>query len=203
MDMVVCPLKRRDFKAAGALIVEGAHLNWYTDSALVLSIYSKYFWCLEMSKATVALGAYENARLVGVLLADFAGEKKAYRGLWYRLFVSGVTFLADTFYKGTVDVYDTANQKMLREYKKIYEPDGEICFFAADPDKQGKGIGTMLLAELAKQRPKKQVYLFTDSGCTYTFYDHRGFIRFAKEEIELKCSGRTVPLTCFLYAKEL
>ncbi|MCI1135489.1 GNAT family N-acetyltransferase [Enterococcus gallinarum] len=40
-----------------------------------------------------------------------------------------------------------------------------------------KGLGTRLLNELQKRVQGKEIYLFTDSACTYQFYEKRGFQR--------------------------
>ena len=65
---------------------------------------------------------------------------------------------------------------LLEEFKKNNKVDGEINFFAVDPTIKGKGIGSLLLKELEKQEKDKLIYLYTDSGSTYQFYLHRGFI---------------------------
>lgn len=66
---------------------------------------------------------------------------------------------------------------MHRSFFKDEEPDGEIAFLAADPDYQGKGIGSALLKALEKDEKGKLVYLYTDNACSYGFYEHRGFLK--------------------------
>ena len=61
---------KKDFNKARKFAIEGMNLNWYTSNKLELYLYSKYFWYLEISKATKALGAYIDNELVGVLLVD-------------------------------------------------------------------------------------------------------------------------------------
>ena len=99
--------------------------------------------------------------------------------------------------------YDRVNQEMLRDYRARHRPDSELLFLAADPDAQGRGAGTALLAELARRAPGRELYLFTDSGCTYRFYERRGFERAGEREITLELGAKRVPLTCFLYRKTL
>lgn len=82
-------------------------------------------------------------------------------------------------------------------------PDGEMLFLAADPKREGQGIGTELLRELERREPGREIYLYTDSGCTWQFYEHRGFERREQEEIVMELGGKSVPLTCFLYRKRL
>ena len=73
---------------------------------------------------------------------------------------------------------------------------------AANPDSKTKGVGTFLLNELAKREQGKEIYLFTDTNCTYQFYEKRGFERIGEKEIVLELSG-DVDLKCLLYRKQL
>ena len=92
---------------------------------------------------------------------------------------------------------------MHRSFFKDEEPDGEIAFLAADPDYQGKGIGSALLKALEKDEKGKLVYLYTDNACSYGFYEHRGFLKAEQRRIVLDLGKKQVPLTCLLYVKRL
>jgi GNAT superfamily N-acetyltransferase len=199
--IIIEQLKKSDFNKARKFAVDGMHLNWYANSKPELYIYSKYFWYLEISKATKAFGAYMENDLVGVLLADMNTEPKIFKSLWYKICVKIISFFINLFYKNASGTYDDANQKMLMEFRKECNPDGEINFFAVDPNCKGKGIGTLLLNELEKQEKGKLVYLYTDSGSTYQFYLHRGFNESGVTDIRLEINKKEVDLTCFLYSK--
>ncbi len=95
-------------------------------------------------------------------------------------------------------------------------PDGEIIFFAADPDCKIKGIGTALLSAFEKDESGKLIYLYTDNACTYQFFEHRGFERSEERQVVLDCFERSeerqvvldldkkqVPLTCLFYTKKI
>jgi len=66
-----------------------------------------------------------------------------------------------------------------------------------------KGIGTALLGELAKRKKGKEIYLFTDTGCTYQFYEHRGFERVGQKDVVLGINGNRTDLTRLLCRKKL
>ena len=51
-------LRKRDYKKAQEFAIHGMHLNWYMDKGFVLGLYSKYFWHMELNRATKAYGAY-------------------------------------------------------------------------------------------------------------------------------------------------
>ena len=203
MDIKIRQINRRDFNTARKFAIEGMNLNWYTSNKFELYIYSKYFWYLEISKATKALGAYMENKLIGILLADINDESKIYQSIWYKLFIRIISSFISLLYNNASNAYDEANVKMLKELKKENNPDGEINFFAVDPSIKGKGIGTLLLNELEKQEKGKFIYLFTDNGSTYQFYTHRGFYESGKTDIKLKLNKKEVDLTCFLFSKKL
>ena len=85
------------------------------------------------------------------------------------------------------------------KYEPMWKGEG---FLAANPDSKTKGVGTFLLNELAKREQGKEIYLFTDTNCTYQFYEKRGFERIGEKEIVLELSG-DVDLKCLLYRKQL
>ena len=148
-DIVIKQIEKRDFNSARKFAIEGMHLSRYASTKFELYFYSKYFWYLEISRATKALAAYMDDTLIGVILADMNGEKKIFKSWWYKLWIKVVSFIIKLSYKESHDAYTIANSEMLDNFKKQNTPDGEICFFAVDPEIKGKGIGTLLLNELA------------------------------------------------------
>ncbi len=144
-----------------------------------------------------------NDTLVGILLADMNDEPKIFKSWWYQLWVKFASFIINLGYKDASNIYKNANDEMLDNFKKEITPDGEINFFAVDPNIKGKGTGTLLLNELARQEKDKHIYLFTDSGSTYQFYLHRGFAKEAERDIEMEIDKKTVPLICYLFSKKL
>lgn len=203
MDIVIQPLRKKDFTAARRFAIDGMHLNWYAREGLEMYLYSKYFWCLEISRATRALGAFMGDALVGLLLVDINSQPKVFNSFWYRLFVRFASFIINIGYKDASSAYDNANKEILEAYKKNHVTDGELNFFAVDPSIKGKGLGTLLLNELERLEKGKHIYLFTDSGSTYQFYSHRGFDEVGRKDIELEIHGKEVPLTCLLFSKTL
>jgi len=114
-----------------------------------------------------------------------------------------VDFVQHTFVKDGIGIYDEANREMFKEYTRSSKPDGEICFLATNTKLKISGIGTMLLQELEKRELGKEIYLYTDTGCTWQFYEHRGFERVGQKDIELSIIDRKTALTCLLYRKRI
>ena len=203
MDIELRNISKKDFKKAIEFCRIGMNVDYYTDKPFEIYLYSKYFWYMELLRATQIIGAYINGEMVGVLLADMNGEKKAYKSISANIFIKTSELLMGLIFKGGVNVYSETNDKMLAEFEETNSPDGEMNFLAVDPKLNGKGIGTVLLNELSKREKGKLIYLFTDSGCTYQFYDKRNFDRNFERDIFLNLHDKDIPLTCFLYSKVL
>lgn len=203
MDIVIRNIEKKDFSIIRKFASQGMQFNMYTENRAELYFYSKYFWYLELNRATQVLAAYMEDRLAGVLLADMKGEPKAAVSLWRKFYVGFVEWVMRIGYKGAEDTYDKANQEMLAQFKTKYQPDGELNFFAVDPALNGKGIGSKLLNELERRETGKLIYLFTNTGCAYRFYDRKGFERSDIRKIDIAVHGRKIPHDCFLYSKRL
>ena len=85
----------------------------------------------------------------------------------------------------------------MKQYSNSFKADGEIIFLAVNPKLHGRGIGSLLLAELEKREKSKRLILYTDDGCNYKFYEHKGFRKAGEETIHYS----DFPLRCFLYEK--
>jgi GNAT superfamily N-acetyltransferase len=202
MEVKIKQLQKKDFTKIIDFAIEGMHFNRYVDNKLALRLYGRYFLYLELERATQVLAAYMGDKLVGILMADLKNEPKQYSSFWRKLYVKIFKAIMAIVVKDGPNIYDEANKAMLNDYLKNANPDGEICFLAADPTIQGKGIGTLLLEELGRLEKGKLIYLYTDDNCTYQFYEHKGFERSEEKEIKMELGGKTVPLTCLLYSKQ-
>ena len=192
-----------DSKKAIQYAIQGMHFNWYTDSKLLINLYAKYFWYLEINKATQILSAYENNQFVGVLLANMKNEKKVHVNKFEKLYVSFVDFIQNTLLVDSSGLYEQTINNQLKNYLKNNNPDGEILFLAADPNCKVKGIGTKLLQEFEQIEKGKQIYLYTDDACTYQFYEHRDFTLKEDDTITMNLPKGDIKLRCFLYDKVL
>lgn len=203
MEIEIRELKKQDHKKAIKWAIQGMYLNRYLDEGILLDLYGRYFWNLELLKATQVISAYYNDEFVGILLAKMKDEKTVYKSFWKSLYVKVFNILQKVFAGSGIGNYDITNKIMLEEYNKKVKTDGEIVFLAADPNAKIKGIGTKLLEEFEQREKGKQVYLYTDDACTYQFYDHRNFKRVGEKSIKIEIRGKKVPITCMLYGKKI
>ena len=203
MDYQFKEFQKKDIKTISRFTVVGMNFNRYLPDGLLLDLVGQYFFLSELSRATQVIAAYQGDKLAGVLLAEMKGEF-SYEGPWYRrAFIRMIASLSSLMAKNGVDAYETANQELLDQYRRSNSYDGEICFLSADPNTQSKGIGTALLNELARREPGKKVIVYTDTSCTYQFYEHRGFQLEGEKEISAEINKQTHSLICYLYSKIL
>ena len=203
MKIEIKDIRKEDYRKAIQFAIKGMHFDWYLNNKLLLNAYGRYFWYLEINRATQVLAAYVNDEFVGVLLAEMKGEEKKRQSFLQKVYVRFVDAIQKSFFKGGAGLYENTTKEQLAHYLKSNMPDGEIIFLAADPDCQIKGIGTALLNAFEEKERGKKIYLHTDDACTYQFYEHRGFIRTEEKEIILEMPKGKVPLKCFIYSKTI
>lgn len=200
--MQIEEIKKKDFKKAIQFTIQGMHFEEYLENNFILNAYGRYFWYLEYTNATQVFAAYEEDELLGVLIVDMRNEPKPYKSFWKSVYVKFVDIIQNLFFGGGVMPYNEANKAMYEKYIEQYKPDGEIRFLAANPNSKVKGICTFLLNELGKIKQGKEIYLYTDTNCTYQFYERRGFERIGEQNVVLELQDN-VEFKCLMYRKKL
>lgn len=201
MEIKLGELRKRDSKKAIQFAIKGMHFNWYLDNRILLNLYGRYFWYLELLRATQVIAAYAGDEFAGVLLSEVKGEEKKYHSFWKLLYVKVFNILQYLAAGSAVGPYEKTNRELFAQYCETNTPDGEIVFLAADPDMNGKGIGSLLLKEFERRERGKKIYLYTDNACTWQFYEHRGFERAGEKTIMLEIDNKKIELQCLLYSK--
>lgn len=198
MRLEVRKISRRDYKEAVRYAEVGMHMAHYLkEGSAVLRFYTWHFFHSELNRATKVLACYADGRFCGVLLATVRGERRVRFSVWKAAFfavVNGIIFRAEGDYQST-------NRALLKAAGGEDAFDGEIGYLAADPDAKIPGVGTALLDALAAQEKGKRLYVFTDDGCTYQFYEARGFKLEGEKAIVEQGVNGPIKLKCFLYSK--
>lgn len=203
MEIEIKDLRKKDYKKAIQFAIKGMHFDSYLNNQFLLNAYGRYFWYLEINRATQIFAAYADSEFVGVILAEIKGEERKQQSFLQKVYVKFIDVLQKTIFKGGAGLYEDTTKEQLAHYLKFNKPDGEIIFLAADPDCKIKGIGTALLNALEEKERGKTLYLYTDNACTYQFYEHRGFKRVEEKEIVLEMPKGKVPLKCLVYSKKI
>lgn len=208
-EIEIRAIRKEDYAKAEAFAAEGMHFNWYAKVPFV-GLLGVLFFRMQLNEATQVIAAYKGEKFLGVLLARIDGEPKVSSRWWITAILAigmGVLGIAswvsglfgDDLGFSPID----PDEDMLKEFKRNHDPDGELLFLAADPHCGVKGVGTTLLKELERREPGKLIYLFTDTGCTYQFYEKRGFVLPCECTSANSLDGDGNPIGHFLYCKRL
>ena len=190
-------LRESDYEKAIDFTLIGMHFDAFFEKGSELARdYAESFWYDELVKSNEIIAAYdENDEFAGVLLAEIYDKEPSEKPSIPKSFLQKQ--LSNLVVSEFDNEYDRVNSEMLSNYRDSNDVDGELCLFAVDPSRKGQGIGSILLAEFEKRVKGKNIFLYTDSNCTYQFYEKRGFERVDEREIQLG----DAPLSCYLYHK--
>ena len=76
MKIEIKDIRKKDHKKAIQFAIKGMHFDWYLDNKFLLNAYGRYFWYLEINRATQILAAYADGEFAGVLLAEIKAKKR-------------------------------------------------------------------------------------------------------------------------------
>lgn len=84
--------------------------------------------------------------------------------------------------------------------------DNEVTLLAVDPDVHGLGVGSVLLdaaVSYLSSRGATSAHLYTDSNCSWKFYELHGFKRTATHRANREERRHDMPRESFLYELDL
>lgn len=201
MDITIKQLARKDFRNIIQFAIEGMNFGTYFKSKFAVHLFGRYFFYKELEASTQVLAAYMGDQVVGVIMVAMKDEPKLPSSRWRNFYVKSYRKAMQILAKNEGSIYEETNEEMYKAFLQRENPDGEICFLAADPTIQGKGIGSKLLEAIETSSKGKLLYLYTDDDCTYEFYDYKAFERSEQRIITFGSGEDESPLTCFLYSK--
>ena len=79
MNIEIKDIRKKDYEKAIQFAIKGMHFDWYLNNKFLLNAYGRYFWYLEVNRATQILAAYVGDKFVGVLLAEIKVKKRKNR----------------------------------------------------------------------------------------------------------------------------
>lgn len=205
-------VEKRDYAALEDMICRCFGLHRYIpDPALLRPVLKQYLQsCL--AEQTYTRVAQRDGKVIGVIMGAARGDyrpvahAKAVTLLgWYSLAASVRALIG----KGTLKDY----HRVHRVYNALLQKrtdtfDGVLTLFAVSEDCRGLGVGNALLDGLLdylSRRQARHIYLFTDSTCTYDFYERHGFQRLEEERLPIASPGEQGPafMDIYLYGYDL
>lgn len=201
------PLSPADHEDVKALIDQAFHVNRYArkqdvrDS--VLEVYMRD--CLAVS--TYSRVAVMDSHVVGLILARADGQPRLPGSLRHR--ATSWAHMAMIALTGLSDLPSIAQYRIIhRSYRELRAEVGtalnnEITLFAVAEAIRGRGVGRHLFEDALgylRSQGQRTFFLYTDTECSYGFYDSRGLTRAATRDISMTLAGRPYDLQVFLYA---
>ena len=163
---------------------------------------AKYL-CGCFEESTFIMTAVKDGSPVGLILARAEGAEPLqapleWKGSLGRYSCQKKDLARVKQYDENLSQYQMACKTLMESCAEFFG--GEITLFSVSPRMQGMGIGTQLF-QLARRYLSSfqcsQYFLYTDSTCTYAFYDAHGLKRIREGTMDSPLTGQSLRL--FLY----
>lgn len=185
-NIVLRPLCKKDYHTVEKIIRKTWKYDSLSPNLKDAQHMARLYLRSCLKRADYSCVAVENGNVAGIILANSKNQvpRITFRRTLSELLAILLLFTTDTgrrlgrFFRR----FDDADADLLRNCGCTF--DGEICFFAVDEASRGTGIGKQLFlsaTEYLRSQNVKSFYLFTDSSCTYQFYEKRKMKRLGEK----------------------
>lgn len=204
------PIRKEDCAEVGEILNKAFFLHTYVSDRKTLEAFKLQYVYGCLCEATYTCVCEIDGKVAGVIMAK---ADKAYKAGEH------IKFMFPAVYQGFKMAYCGRHDKTgIRDFNnlhKIYhefsakhkgEFDGSLTLFALNEECRGQGIGKELLngaLEYLKENGVKRIYLYTDTTCSYGFYEHMGFERLEEKPLNLTKNGKPFTMDVFLYGYDV
>lgn len=175
-------LKKEDYPQVEQIISDTWHYQMLSPDPKDAAHMARLYLRSGLVRHTFARVAVKNGRILGILLGRHHLSAPRFRiRAKLSMLYSACLLLSSKQGRKIARLFsgfDAADKQLLENTHTDF--DGELVLFALAGPARGHGIGKALLAEFLaymKKEQAKQFFLFTDTTCTYEFYEHNGFQR--------------------------
>lgn len=209
-DITYRPYRDGDAAHVKAIIDEAFFIHRYVPHARLLDSALEVYLRERLLASTYTQVAEQNGHVIGVLMGRVHGQPRLPRAVSNRLLTAvhmlkiaalGLSDLRSLGqYFGFSGVYRT-----LRERTSAPLTD-ELTLFAVSSAARGLGVGKRLyqnyLSHL-RHHGRRSFYLYTDSLCSFGFYEKRGMTRTAEQDMTVYLDRTPEILGVYLYAGDV
>jgi len=204
------PYQEADAARVKELVNEAFHVHLYTkgEGSLLDSALEVYLRQV-LTVSTYSQVAIIDGRVVGVVMGKFKGQPYLPHRfanklrLWFHMAKIGVTGFSKLKSLSQYFKFTTAYKNLKKDAIAGRGSLGdELTVFAVDADTRGTGIGKHLYHSFLEQlrlAGSNDFYLYTDSLCSFGFYEKQGMERAANTEIKLDLADRPSDIGVYLY----
>lgn len=201
------PYQPQDADAVKAIINQAFTIDRFVKEPRLLDGALEVYLRDCLLKSTYAQVAVRDGRAVGILMGRVTGRERLPGRLGNRLRhawnMAKTAVLGITEYKSLIQIFafDTVYAN-LRNIATAPTTD-ELTLFAVDASTRGHGVGKHLFDAYMghlREHGREDFYLYTDTRCTYGFYEKQGMTRAAEQDMTIRLDGKPETLGVFLYA---
>lgn len=193
-------LEKSDFTIIEKIIIDTWHYEEFCKPNTARHM-AKFYLQSCLTEQTFSKVALMNQQVVGIIMAKSEESHKGSFTHFYKPFIACLPLLITKEGRKTLKMFHSfykIDQELLAQSSKTFS--GELSFFVLDEKARGLGIGKALFrqAKAYLQSEKvKDFYLYTDSTCNYSFYEHEGLHRIGEKTMHLP--SQALDLHFFLY----
>ncbi|MFC7330885.1 GNAT family N-acetyltransferase [Marinactinospora rubrisoli] len=209
-DITYRPYQERDAADIKSMIDEAFGIHRYLEKERLLGSALEIYLRERLSASTYTQVAEKDGRAVGVIMGRVPGHPRIPHAARNRM-LNGA-HMVKILVTGLSDLSSLAQYAKFHDvYRKLRHGASapltdELTLFAVDASTRGTGVGKNLYQNYLRHlrdHGRKDFYLYTDSLCSYGFYERRGMTRVASEDMTIRLDGNTEKLGVFLYAGEV
>ena len=206
-NIVYRPYQPQDAEDIKKIINEAFYIHRYVTGRLVLDSALEIYLRERLLASTWTRVAVQDERVVGIIMGQVDGQPRLGGRFTNRLLT-----LAHTLRAGILGLPQWKSMRQYFAFDRVYGElrkktpsplTDELTLFAVDSSTRGLGIGKTLYRDYLdhlRSLGRSDFYLYTDSLCTFQFYEKQGMTRTASEDMNLVLDGTPEALGVYLYS---
>ncbi len=206
-NIVYRPYQPQDAEDIKKIINEAFYIHRYVTGRLVLDSALEIYLRERRLASTWTRVAVQDERVVGIIMGQVDGQPRLGGRFTNRLLT-----LAHTLRAGILGLPQWKSMRQYFAFDRVYGElrkktpsplTDELTLFAVDSSTRGLGIGKTLYRDYLdhlRSLGRSDFYLYTDSLCTFQFYEKQGMTRTASEDMNLVLDGKPEALGVYLYS---
>ena len=205
--IVYRPYQPQDAEDIKKIINEAFYIHRYVTGRLVLDSALEIYLRKRLLASTWTRVAVQDERVVGIIMGQVDGQPRLGGRFTNRLLT-----LAHTLRAGILGLPQWKSMRQYFAFDRVYGElrkktpsplTDELTLFAVDSSTRGLGIGKTLYRDYLdhlRSLGRSDFYLYTDSLCTFQFYEKQGMTRTASDDMILVLDGKPEALGVYLYS---